>query len=376
MQFNPEFYSTNPAAQLLKPVNGILVATDIDLQPSEVSADEALSYLEDFSQNRDLIQDPETGKQFEILISNRDALSDRSAEVTVELASYTSAAAFPASNSLESIAAWLALEKATDVPQARVYASSPSMGGSDGFDLKDSLKIWRTGRVTEGDPTYSQPLPYLSALARALEAHSIKPTHATANSAGGFYLPGLLRALPENSIKSALFLDRAAGASSFGYFELANRMLRGELKHMRKYEALSDDPICITAELQERCNQAIDRPTLLAEGSLRVRDGALKTLGQKLLELNAYRKGADRHRGPVQDILVAAGQQPNAKFNFYFPLHSALLGKPEDIGRFLLQLVDGHIPESQLAAVTVEGTHSTKPGRPNTINAVELLFRA
>ncbi len=341
--------------------------------------------LEIINRSFRIIEDPSTGKRFEIATAG--APHDRTQTVDCESSTYRSSLSNNVGNAVE-----FAENASLHPERTRLYISSLGNGGSSYFDKNERRHLRETGRFTHEKPN-GQPeaLPTIQALAGALKANDLKIGRISANSAGGPLATALSLELPEDQL-THIHLKGQPNISErglirdmfFGMFIVENMI------NNPKNEKASQDPWKMSYQLKEEAETLLGNIHNVDEKEIALT--GLSYLTKLYTDTKAYSRGA----ASMKDIMVDRGspigpavfdtrnmlaRHPKLKTTFHFTKQDKLYRSFKndefhqfgDIERFLRHLRwslhDKFAQDTE--AILHDGTHADHTHYPSRRWAVE-----
>lgn len=347
--------------------------------------------LHDIDDSWRVIQDPASGRTFEIAEANLHV--DPARGYTLELSTYTSSILTNSGNAVEFA------ENATIHPkQRRLYVASAGNGGTSHLDRDERQYIRETGRFTrevlaQHDRTEAanivvRGLAFVRDMNRALTHAGItndarRINKIAANSAGTSFATGLMAELAPGQV-SHVYLKGRPNISDISVSKLAYGMLLGEGKRAKTYQQVSQDPWKMSDDLRQMAEDTIsiyDFDDYLREQDPvyadLVRKATARHIGRfirKLFtELKAYAKGPAENDPAVKDTLVALEQQKSAHMVFHSPEHDILLNQHVDAMRFVKTLheLGGTAISNRVEYLTAPGGHADHTWYPTMRAGIE-----
>lgn len=267
--------------------------------------------LEEAAETLEVLEDPKTGKQFEVSFGNLDADNPL---FDAEVSTYNSAITSNQPNGME-----FAENTATQPNKRRIYIASLGNGQSSYLEPNERVHLRKNGSFLveeqKRDGTWDvTALPTVKALYRALLANDIEFDRLSANSAGGNLATALMFLAEEGTVTHCYQKGRTNlthnNALAFG----VRMLLMENLISGRKNKAASQDPYQLTDEMAEKAKKAFGPSVekLQANGN---QLGTMQAIGKLLNDGLAFSKGRGHYGLPPAaiDLRYATSRHPEAK---------------------------------------------------------------
>jgi len=317
--------------------------------------------LHDIDHSWTVLEDEETGQQFEMGLANTDA--DFSGGVDLEESTFSSSLSSNPGNAVE-----FAENAASHPARPRLYVASPGNGKSSYWTPAEQRHIKSTGRFT--DET-GKPLPTIAALARILRQADLPVTRISTNSAGGAYATALMSALPEGQLTHAYMKSRPNISDHPARLLWGAAVVVGDILDDRRHARQSRDPWRLTEDRVKAAKENL--PRLYgddAENEARRMPEATKTHGLKKMHTDLLALSHGQTYGQVnpaaKDTGLALRRQPDALLTYHFPTGDRLYNNRTDIERFMEQVrqLGGLAARHNVQALIVPGTHRDHTAYP------------
>lgn len=363
--------------ELVRFVGGEMVTKEVTLEQVTIERGDYERALDEINETYGAIEDPDTGKQYEIAIVNSHVPAEEGFDV--EFATERSSLTNNPGNAPE-----FAANSAVHPGRKRIYVAAPGNGLSSDFDPQEHRYIRRTGRLIGED---GEPLPTFAGLPRAMEAAGLlvdpiigKGIHFTGNSAGGAYAKGLMVALESGSVTRG-YAKNIPGVTNhrLGLLWTAAAFGRDILDDMRSSKR-SHDQWKLTPEIVKEAVARLPRiygPDSHNRQQTKPQQAVTSHTPNKLITtaMMLARGGAAKDHPAAADTAAVLDRHPGALITNHFSLYDRLYSNRRDMHQFLEQVhrLGGLATDNRVEIVVMimSGTHRDHTAYPHMRWAAE-----